>query len=662
MGTTDVIKDDPSNVIITDEIARKLFGEESPLGRQITVRIDAERQADFRVAAVVAEPPINSSLLLGVCINYEKQRDIYGYELENWSDWTSSAFVQLNDGTNRAAVERQMQEYLTNANEANPNSLRDGFFLRPLRELPALTREIGGPFRPGMHPAAIMAPTVAAFLVLLLACFNFMNTSIAFASRRVREIGVRKVIGGMRGQLIGQFMGESLLLCFLALIVGAALAEIFVPAYDSLWPELDLTLTYAANLGLVAFLVGLLLFTGVAAGAYPAFYIARFRPVSIFRGRQKLSGTGALVKVLLTLQLCLAMSCIVMALILTRNAEYMRVVDCGYDVHNTYVVPISGESEYEVLEAAIKDHPDVLAVGATRHVMARSWAFDRVEIEQAEALVNYFEIGRNYFETIGFRLSQGRSFDADLSTDLTEAVMVNRTLVEAYHWEAPLDQRIVFRDGDETEECRVIGVVENFYPNTVSTRLRPTVLRLASPDRCRYAVVRLNPDKREEVTSYIEGMWKRNFPHLAFQGFWADSSLQGEIRTNRSIQLVCFYVGAMVVIISAMGLVALVSLNIARRTREMGIRKALGASTIHIGNLIAREFVILILVGGVLAAGLGYFLSDSLLGSIWSYYCDFGIMPFVLSVILVLAVAALAVGYRVAAAARANPVEALRYE
>ncbi len=431
-GSVYSLSDDSYNAVIAESIADRLFGERSPIGETITIAADREKQFDFIVAGVVADPPSNSSFFPGVWLNYQRQSDIYGYNLDSWNDWTSATFVQLKAAAPQTVVEAGLAKFIPLTNEANPNLQRDGFSMTPIKDMAALVKDIGGPFNASMHPAAILAPSVIALLVLLLACFNFMNTSIASAARRVREIGVRKVVGGMRGQLVAQFLGENLLLCGLALVMALALAEIFVPAYDSLWPELDLSVNYFENGGLVAFLVGLMLFTGLAAGSYPAFYVSSFSPSTILRGRQKIGGTNALVRVLLTMQLALSMTAIVAAVILTQNAAYMQSFDYGYEVDDVFVVVVSGQSEYEVLKTSLADNPNVTALGVTRHLMMRSWAGMQAEIDEAETRVTSFSIGEGFLETMDINLHEGRTFDAELASDAEEAVIVNRTLADTY--------------------------------------------------------------------------------------------------------------------------------------------------------------------------------------------------------------------------------------
>jgi putative ABC transport system permease protein len=661
-GSLETFKTDPSGVIITDDLAAKYFGDEQAVGRQLSITMYNGTVVDFTVLGVIVEPSVNSSFYSGVYIAYSRQRDIFGFNLESWTDWTSASFLMLDSVTSIDQVSASLAGYVTRSNDANPQNRRDGFFLTPMREFPALAQEIGSPLRQGMHPAAIAAPSAVAILILLLACFNFMNTSVAFAARRFREIGVRKVVGCMRGQLVWQFLGENLLLCLFALALAAALAEILVPAYASLWPELDLSFSYTDSPGLIGFLLAMLLFTGIAAGLYPALYVSRFSPTAIFRGRQKLGGTNALVRVLLTLQLALSMACIVAAVIMTRNATYIRDFNYGYDIANTLVVPIEGSGQYQVLRDALADYPDVVSVGATQHLMARNWATFGITVDGRELNVNSYRVGDRYFDALHLNIIQGRSFDSSLASDIDQTVIVSRNLVAQAGWDNPLEKTVEIKINDANREFRVIGVVDDFYPNGLRAQLLPAIIRLATPDQYQFAIIRVKPGSGRSVNSYVEDIWHQKYPSLAYEGFWHDQQSQQEYETNDNLRWIFLFVAAVAVVISTMGLLALVSLNLARRTREIGIRKALGASMTNIGVLVTREFVILIMIGSVLSVGLGYYLTDILLASVWDFYCDFGVWPFVLSVLIIVCVAGLSVGYRVVAAARSNPVDALRCE
>ncbi len=661
-GTEDALKD-KSGMVITDEIAEKYFGDENPIGKQIIMSVGRERDVAFFIRGVIRKPPQNSSMPIRIIVSIEKIEELRGFDPMKWDAWARAVFIQIEDNTSLSTIEKQLQSYLQITNEVNPDFQMAGFYLDSLPQLAFHSRELNGsPFFPGMHPAALIAPSVIAILILLLACFNFVNTAIAFASKRLKEIGIRKVVGGMRNQLIKQYLGENLVLCAIALLFGILLAEVFVPAYDSLWPELSLTMNYAENLGLIGFLVGLLFFTAIAAGAYPAFYISAFNPVNIFRGKQKLGGTNPLIRVLLTFQFALSITAIIAGIILNQNAEFIENFDLGFNKEQIINIPVNGEDNYKLVKNAIEDHPNIVSIGGSRHLMGRSWTGIKAESGQTKTDINLFEIGEDYFETAGLELAEGRTFERELKTDIDQSIVVNETLIREFGWDSFTDKKIKFITTDSEKEYKVIGVVNDFHYNGVWNSIRPVALRLTAQENYRYAAIKFTGENIKAISTYLQDTWKQLFPHLPYDGFFQDEILAEASMINESIRLVFLYIALIAVLIAGMGLYALVSLNIAKRTKEIGIRKILGASIPNISRLISKEFVLLLLIGSVLASIMGYFLVDSLLGSIWAYYVDFGAMPFIFSAVAVFLLAMLTVSSQVFSVAKANPVNAIRDE
>lgn len=664
-GDKDALHDIKS-IVVTDEIANKYFGDEDPIGKQVLLSPDGETEYEFVIRGVIAKPTPSSSMGLTVCLPYESQVEMYGFEIEEWSDWTGAAFIKVGKAADTDRITEQLQQYVARTNEANPNFQLEGFYLTSLAGFARFVRDHGGPFAPALHPAAVVAPAVTALLVLLLSCFNFINTAVAFAARRLNEIGVRKTVGAVRGQLVRQFIGENLVLCLAALLVAAVLAEIFVPAYEGVWPEEDMSLSlainYSENLGLVGFFIGLLLFTGIVAGAYPALYVSSFNPVEIFKGKQKLVGTNPLIRVLLVFQLALAMTVIIAAIVFTQNVDFIDALDVGYQKGDIVAVPVTGEDQYVVLKNAIADHPGIEQTGGSRHVVGYGWYAVNAECGEVASRVSVFDVGEDYFETLRFSLAGGRSFDKDLPTDVNETILINQTMAARCGMVTDVDNSVRFNFTDSVPEYRVVGIVEDFHLYGVDIRIRPTAMRYVPRERYRFLVARLDAESAGETATFVEETWKRLFPHRPYRGFWLDESLAESREISEGIKLVFSYIAGMVLIISSMGIFALVSLNISRRTKEIGIRKALGATVPQICYLIAKEFIVLIAIGGVLASALGYFLSRALMSSIWHYYTSFGVAPFVFAVVLVFVVSVVTVGARVVTAANANPVEALRYE
>ncbi len=662
-GTKDALKDN-RGLVISEEIAHKYFGDEEPIGKQVILSPDGENEYVFFIRGVISKPSVMSSLQLTVCVPYINEEDMFGYNHQSWKDWTGAAFIQISNEASASRIEEQLQSYIPQTNEANENFQINGFYLTPLPQLSSTTRALGGNiFFPGWAPPAIIMPSVVTLLVLLLACFNFINTAVAFASKRHKEIGVRKVIGGVRSQLIKQFLGENLVLCFIALLSGMFLAKIFVTVYDALWPEVAFSLNYTENLGVVGFLIGLLIFMAVAAGAYPAFYISKFNPVTIFRGRQKLGGTNPLIRILLTLQFAISISAILSGIILYQNSEFINNHDLGFDKEQILVVPVKGAQNYDLLKDAIESHPDIVSIGGSQHLMGRDWTRRDIEVDQkTKTRTPVFEIGENYLQTAGIELISGREFNHNLKTDINQSVIVNETLEKTFGWVSALGKYIKFKTTDSEKEYRVIGVVKDFHYDGLWEKVEPMVLRLAPPERYRYLSIKFNRDNLTVVSTYLQNTWKQLFPHLPYDGFFQTEILAEAAHVNESVKLMFLYIAVIVVITSGMGLFALVSLNIAKRTKEIGIRKILGASLVHISSLISKEFILLMLIASVLASIMGYFMITAFMSSVWAYYVDFGVVPFIVSALLMFVIALMTVSSKVFSVVKSNPVEAIRNE
>lgn len=653
---------DKRSLALTEEIATKYFGQSDPIGEQVVLTTTGEEQLSFVVAAVISDPPANSTLHFDIVVPFDAYVDIYDVAPQDWSHFARTSYLELAPGADLSAIETQLATYLAPTNEHNPDWKVAGFFLEPMSNWAFVAQELRGDPYYSMHPAAIIGPSVTALLVLLLACFNYVNTAIAFASRRLKEIGIRKVVGGMRGQLIVQYLSENLVLCLIALLLGLGLAHIFVPAYNALWPYIDLKLTYSDNVQLFSFLIVLLIFTAVAAGAYPAFYVSHFRPVTIFRGQLKLGGTNPLIRVLLTFQFALSIAAMVCGIVFSQNAEFIREADLGFERNQNLVVPVQSAQDYRVLKQALASHPDILNVGASRNLIGRSWHSVEIESEQQESQVQLFQIGERYLETFGHTVLQGRALDWNLQSDLDAAILVNEKLVEEFGWDSAPGKYVKLRFEEQEKEYRIVGVVRNFHAQGVWGPVEPAVMRLCQPEQYRYVSIRIAEDKLGATASHIQAEWKRLFPHRPYDGFFVDELLAEAMRVNESIRQVFVYIAIISVLIAAMGLFALVSLNIARRTKEIGIRKVLGASLARIGQLISREFMLLLTAACVLAIPMGYYLVNPLISSIFTYHVGFGAFPFALSFALMFVVALLTVGMHVYQAATANPAQALRDE
>ncbi|MGH7450501.1 MAG: FtsX-like permease family protein, partial [bacterium] len=553
--------------------------------------------------------------------------------------------------------------YIAAHNSAAPDLPIARFYFDPLRELAlhAWSENLSSDIlKRAMHPAGMISPSIIAALLLLMACFNYINTAIAFSSKRLKEIGVRKVIGGGRRQLVLQFMSENILLCVLALILALALAEIFVPAYDNLWTYFELTLDYSSNFGLVAFLAGLLLLVGIIAGAYPAFYISAYHPVAILRGKQKFSGTSWLSRSLTAFQFTVSMLAVIASLVFIRNADFLKNLDLGYEKNLVMVIPLQDSKYYQPYRDAIEKNPSIVSVAGNRHHVGRSWYTREIESAAQKSQANVMAIGPDYLATMKVRLTAGRDFSQNLATDVDQSIIVNQEMVREFGWIDPeVSGQTVTLD---SVRYTVIGVVEDFHNDGVWNPIQPVIFRLVKPEGFRFLTVRVRAENLAATNEFLRREWQSVAPDMPYEGYYQNEVMAEAISVSENIKTMFIYISVLAIVISMMGLFALVSLNIARRTKEIGIRKVLGARVFHIINLVNKEFVRLLIAAGLIASVCGYFAVKALIESIYAYHVGFNMAPFVLAAFAVFLIAVLTVGSQVLKVATANPVDSLRYE
>ncbi|MGH7493662.1 MAG: ABC transporter permease [bacterium] len=658
-GNPEVLRD-KNKIVLSEALATKYFGDENPIGKQVTMRYRDGQPREFFVGAVAQKIPDNSSIQFDALAAFEVLLDAGIDKADDWSDWAHVLFVQISDRTQIANLSNSMAPYLAVHNAAvAPEWQIKRFHFDPLHGLALKGRETRFEIlKEAMHPAGMISPSIIAALLLLMACFNYINTSIAYSSQRLKEIGIRKVVGGVRRQLIWQFLGENLLLCTIALLAALALAEVFVPAYDNLWAYFKLELDYSENWGLLAFLAGLLMFLGIVAGTYPALYISAYHPVKILRGKQKFGRASWLSRALLTFQFTTSILTVIASLVFVQNAGFLRRLDLGYGKDLIVVVPLREAKFFEPYRNAITQNPEIVSTGGSFNHVGFNWGSATVAsaAHKTEAIV--LGVGYNYLETMQLRVSRGRSFDEDLATDAQSAIVVNQKFVQQFAWENPLGQTVTM----DTVRYTVVGVVEDFYNDGVWRPIQPCLFRVIKPDQFRNLAVRVRGENLKQTSDFLRATWQSVVPDLPYEGFYQDEVMAEAIQVSENIKTMFLYISVLAIVIAAMGLFALVSLNIARRTKEIGVRKVLGASMAHLMNLINKEFVRILLAATLVASVAGYFAVQALLQSIYAYHVGFSALPFVFAGAIVFTIAAITVGSQVVKVALANPVQALRYE
>ncbi|MEL6443813.1 MAG: ABC transporter permease [Bacteroidota bacterium] len=661
--------DDPQQVVLEARTAEKYFGDANPIGSDIELRFRNDSLVTFTVGAVTEPILAASSLQFDLLIPYVQLERIYNTAADDWSQWALT-FVQAEDAA-IAQIAAAAGRFVPTQNAANENWPLRAVAPESLLDV-ALTSPSKSNYwlKQGVHPAAIVSPGIIAILVLLMACFNFMNTSISFAGRRMKEIGVRKSLGGGRRQLILQFLGESLILCALSLGLGLLLAHLIVPGYNALWPTLgiDLQISYADNAMFLLFLAGLVLFTGLLSGGWPAAYVSRFRPVEILKGQQPMARFGWLGRTLLVFQFAAALMAVITSAVFLRNAEYQDNLDYGYATEALLTINTDTPSDYAAMRAAALADPDVEGVvGTNAHL---SYRYNTLPVAalgaESDLRAEVYAAEPGYAELVNLTLLAGRFHEDGLDSDASDGVVVSEALVDGLGLgttpAAALGERFLV----DSTAVVVVGVVANVFSDGPWDDIDPFILRARTNDNREgvypYLVVKTQPGRTDAVETRMEEAWKAHAPDVLYSSY-EHSSIRVEPRAiNRSIVVVFAYSGFGAVLIAAVGLFAMVSLTITRRTKEMGVRKVLGATVSQISVLLNREFVVLLLVAVALASALCLFVLPLLLNSIWTYHAGLSFGPFLAGITLLFAIAALTVARQIWRVATVNPTEVLRYE
>ncbi len=653
---------DPRTVLISEEIAIRLFGEGAEaIGRDVTLVYGKELK-DLKVGGVFKDPPMNSSFYSkngSSYFNYENRKDEFPNERED--DWMklSTVFIQIKDASRVGAVHDELKPFIDRA-----NTVRDAARLYDLtlEQLPGMAirdrRESTQAWTFVAPPqVAVVGTAITGFLMLLIACFNLTNTTIAMSAGRLKEIGIRKVMGSRRIQLIAQLMGETLIVCLVSAFVGLAVADLLVTGWNILWEYMQLTPHYFDSMGFFLFLLGVLIAAGLFAGSYPALYISRFAPVKILKGKTQFGGPSYFTKALLTVQFTISLIAVVSAIALYQNASYQRGYDLGFDSRGSIVAHIENKSEFENYRTALESNAEIRSMSGAKSSIFAGGSKETVRHEATQREVDMIEVGDGYLETLDLSLTAGRDFRKDSPTDLKESVIISQRLAEDLAFSNPIGQRILWRD---TVSLYVVGVVKNVYTQGLWTELEPLMIRYVAPEQYRQIIVSTTPSQLYQVNEVMKEKWSKVFPNRLYNGTLLTHHLDDVDEANSNLIMMYGFMGIVALLHSLTGLFTLLSINIIRRTKEIGIRKVLGASIFHITRIINFEFMIILLIAAVVGGWAGFVSCNALMGSIWKYYLAVSTSTVVIATSLVLILAILAVAHKVYVVANLNPTQALK--
>jgi ABC-type antimicrobial peptide transport system permease subunit len=651
---------DKYSIFISEEVAKKYFGDENAVGKMLTMNFPNEIEMQVTVGGVVKKFPLNNTFYFDVMMRIENLLDIHKIKTDDWGDWRDpSTYMELASVENAPTISKQFDKYVPIRNEAKEDNHVVSYKLEPFKAY-FTQDELGwGYANRRMGGAPLIVFTAMAILILLIACFNLTNTSIAMTGKRLKEVGIRKAVGAFRKQIVSQFLIETTLIIMMSLAVGLLLAQWIVPVFVTMW-ELPYTLKDLSGLNLFVTLLGLVFFASLLAGIYPALFNSKFNPVALLKGTVKVSGTNALTKTLVAFQFALSVVVLVGGVVFIQNGKFQEEINFGYDKEMVVTVNIQSPSEFAAMKNAVAGNPKVLEVSVSDHQVGYNNYQFPVKVDTAEYTSQFMGVGNNYFQTMGLILKEGRFLNLENATDRAEAVIVNQAFVDKILLKDPLDKILVVHE----VKRHVVGVVADHIDNVYRSKdAEPFLFYPSDSAAWKMMQVRANPDDLPEVKTYLESTWKKLFPTKPFESQFQEDIVLAETKNiNSNLKTIFLFLTILGGLLSASGIFSLASLNIAKRTKEIGIRKALGATVNHVVMLMNREFFIILSLAAIFGGGLGFVLTDALLEEIYKHRIPVGIFSVAICALTIFGIGIVTTSLTILKAAKANPVDTLRTE
>ncbi|MFO7446712.1 MAG: ABC transporter permease [Ignavibacteriaceae bacterium] len=664
---------EPNSIVLTSSMAKKYFGNENALGKFINY----ERERDLKVTGIIEDVPFNTHFKFDFLGSFNTLYDMNGAEFyrTNWGNNSYLTYILVPPNFPIQELQRQIPEFLDKhisqvffeQNDRAPKQKPSSYTKLHFQKLTDihLTSHLVTEAEENGDISNIYLFGAIAFFILLIACINFMNLSTARSAKRAREIGMRKVLGAYKQQLIKQFLGEAVLFAVIALLVSLVLVEVTLPFFNEFVSK-NLDTDYLNNLEILLALFIITLFVGIASGSYPAFLLSSFRPVSVLNGKESTSHKSVFRTVLVVAQFTISIALLISMGIVYNQMEFLKSKKLGYNKEHVVILPSSRQinENIESFKGQLLQNKNVLSVSKSvlipTNPLLNSWGGKILEGKNASSLsfrLAVIETDHDYLDTYGIQLAAGRNFSREYVTDDSAAFILNETAVKEIGW--TIDEAVgkAMQYGDRTG--RVIGVVKDFNFESLHNKIAPIIILIA--DRASQVSVKIAGNDMQSTLDFLKEKWAQYRAEYPFDFSFLDKDYEALYKSEKQLGEIFGIFSVLAVAIACLGLFGLASFSAEQRTKEIGVRKVLGASTKGIVLLFSRDFLKLILIANFIAWPLAYFAMNKWLED-FAYKTGINISTFIISGLLAVAIALVTVSYQAIKAALANPVKSLKYE
>jgi putative ABC transport system permease protein len=651
----------PASIVFTETAAKKYFGNTNPIGQTVLITGDA---VPAIVTGLMKDMPENSQIKADMLISMSSLTQKFNKGLDNqWGNFGASSYLLLKPGTNPKTLEAKFPGFIENHNgkERKASQMFYTFFLEPMQSVYLYSKR-GGQESGSITNVYIFG--IVAIFILVIACINFVNLTTARSVERAKEVGIRKVVGAEKSQLASQFIGESVVLCLIAFVLTIILSALLLPLFNQLAGK-TISPGIFSNWYYVLILFGTSVAIGLIAGIYPALVLSSFQPVMVLKGRFASGNKGnVLRKTLVISQFSISIALIIGTIIVYTQMDFMRNRDLGFAKDQMLILDTNGDPAGNALKQAISTLPGVKSTSSSSSVPGggNPGAYSEIENKKGDlqiANLDLYFVDYDYVNQFKIKMVAGRAFSREFGTDTAQAMLLNEAAVKMFGYSSP-QQAVGRRFKQWGREGKIVGVMKDFHYRSLQETIKPLSMRIELK-QLGLITVKISPQNLTKTIAAIEDKWKVLIPNRPFSYYFLDEFFDRQYRSEQRFGKLFFNFAVLAILISCLGLLGLASYSTLQRTREIGIRKVLGASVPGIVNLLSKDFLILVIISFFIATPVSWFFMHKWLQD-FAYRINISWWIFVLAGILAVVIALATISFQAIRAAMSNPVKSLRSE
>lgn len=655
-GEVKTALEEPNKIILTETTASKYFGKTDPIGKSIR-----STERTYEVTAIIEDIPRNSHFRFDAIA----ARNNLPKQLGSWGNFGVFTYLLFPENTDVEAFEMKMQAMYDTYMKPifEQMNINIEYVLEPLTRIHLYSTNAQEPEPTGSITYVYIFAIVAVFLVLI-AAMNYMNLSTARSTRRAREVGLRKVVGSGRATIIMQFLSESVLFTLFSLVISAVLLMLLIPKFNTLaGRSFDIDVIYSPMVILTIAVVFIIV--GILGGSYPAFFLSRFSPVTVLKGEITQGSAGSLFrKVLVIIQFTVSVIMIICTLVVFRQLNYLKNMDQGFDQSNVITLQLEGDMvrKYPVLKQALLENKNIKFVTSTNTPIGEGSGKVIFNVETDQGMdqrgVNFAVVDHDFVETLGIKIAEGRDFQSEMPSDTLYSAVVNETFVDRMAWKEPLGKKVELGDSN-TLRAQVVGVMKDYHQTGMYNEVESLILVYREFNPVIY--IKFNGENSSETLDFIATTWNDIFPDQPYNFAYLTDRFNGQFEADEKRGLIFTLFTLLAIFIACLGLFGLASYMVEQRTKEIGIRKVFGANESTIMKLISKDFLVLVIVGIIIAVPVAWYFMDNWLQN-YVYKTRISVVLITVAALLTLIITFITISYKAYQASVLDPASSIRTE